>query len=72
MKPITRRAPRHSPSRLRNTLLAAADVKANPVAVPLMVKAARMLNKLGADFRWQHLPVPFEVYSDGIDLPAYA
>ena len=20
------------------------------------------------DFRWQHLPVPFEVYADGIDL----
>ncbi|WP_408066326.1 N-acyl-D-amino-acid deacylase family protein [[Mycobacterium] nativiensis] len=53
---------------LKTSLLAAADVKANPVAVPLMVKAARMLNKLGADFRWQHLPVPFEVYADGIDL----
>ncbi|MEB3061471.1 N-acyl-D-amino-acid deacylase family protein [[Mycobacterium] zoologicum] len=53
---------------LKTSLLAAADVKANPVAVPLMIKAARALNKLGADFRWQHLPVPFEVYADGIDL----
>jgi len=29
---------------------------------------ANIVNKLGADFRWQHLPVPFEVYADGIDL----
>jgi N-acyl-D-aspartate/D-glutamate deacylase len=26
------------------------------------------VNRVGADFRWQHLPVPFEVYADGIDL----
>ncbi|MGB5798006.1 MAG: amidohydrolase family protein [Mycolicibacter algericus] len=53
---------------LKTSLLAAADVKSNPLAVPAMVKASRVLNKLGADFRWQHLPVPFEVYADGIDL----
>jgi N-acyl-D-aspartate/D-glutamate deacylase len=29
---------------------------------------ARFVNRLGGDFRWQHLPVPFEVYADGIDL----
>ena len=29
---------------------------------------ARTMNALGGDFRWQHLPVPFEVYADGIDL----
>jgi N-acyl-D-aspartate/D-glutamate deacylase len=29
---------------------------------------AATVNRLGADFRWQHLPVPFEVYADGIDL----
>ena len=53
---------------LKTSLLAAADVKSNPVAVPMMIKAARAVNRLGADFRWQHLPVPFEVYADGIDL----
>lgn len=53
---------------LKTTLLAAADVKSNRLAIPAMVKASRMLTKLGADFRWQHLPVPFEVYADGIDL----
>ena len=26
------------------------------------------VNRLGGDFRFQHLPVPFEVYADGIDL----
>ena len=26
------------------------------------------MNRLGGDFRFQHLPVPFEVYADGIDL----
>ena len=29
---------------------------------------AATVNALGGDFRWQHLPVPFEVYADGIDL----
>jgi N-acyl-D-aspartate/D-glutamate deacylase len=29
---------------------------------------AALMNSLGGDFRWQHLPVPFEVYADGIDL----
>nr|WP_207568033.1 amidohydrolase family protein [Mycolicibacter engbaekii] len=53
---------------LKTTLLAAADVKSNRLAIPAMVKASRMLSRLGADFRWQHLPVPFEVYADGIDL----
>jgi N-acyl-D-aspartate/D-glutamate deacylase len=33
-----------------------------------MGPAARLVNKLGGNFRWQHLPVPFEVYADGIDL----
>ncbi len=53
---------------LKTSLLAAADVKSNRLAIPAMVKASRMLTRLGADFRWQHLPVPFEVYADGIDL----
>jgi N-acyl-D-aspartate/D-glutamate deacylase len=33
---------------------------------------ARLLNRLfGASVRFQHLPVPFELYSDGIDLPVF-
>ena len=32
---------------------------------------ARLVNRLGGNFRWQHLPVPFEVYADGIDLVVF-
>ncbi|MGH7290043.1 MAG: hypothetical protein ACREJT_02445, partial [Myxococcota bacterium] len=53
---------------LKTRLLSAADVKSNPYAVLMMGPVARFVNRLGADFRWQHLPVPFEVYADGIDL----
>ncbi|WP_330180656.1 amidohydrolase family protein [Nocardia sp. NBC_01503] len=54
--------------RLKTTLLSAADLKANPFLVYIMGPLARVVNALGGDFRWQHLPVPFEVYADGIDL----
>ncbi|WP_194837796.1 amidohydrolase family protein [Nocardia sp. XZ_19_369] len=54
--------------RLKTTLLSAADIKANPALVYIMGPIARALNALGGDFRWQHLPVQFEVYADGIDL----
>jgi N-acyl-D-aspartate/D-glutamate deacylase len=53
---------------LKTSLLSAADVKANPYAILLMGPVARFVNRLGGNFRWQHLPVPFEVYADGIDL----
>jgi N-acyl-D-aspartate/D-glutamate deacylase len=53
---------------LKTSLLSAADVKSNPYAILMMGPVARFVNRLGADFRWQHLPVPFEVYADGIDL----
>ncbi|MFC7494865.1 MULTISPECIES: N-acyl-D-amino-acid deacylase family protein [unclassified Nocardioides] len=53
---------------LRTSLLSAADIKAIPFVIHLMRPIANIVNKMGADFRWQHLPVPFEVYADGIDL----
>ena len=53
---------------LKTSLLSAADVKANPYAIKMMGPVARVVNRLGGNFRWQHLPVPFEVYADGIDL----
>jgi N-acyl-D-aspartate/D-glutamate deacylase len=53
---------------LKTSLLSAADIKANPWLIATMGPAARLVNKLGGNFRWQHLPVPFEVYADGIDL----
>jgi N-acyl-D-aspartate/D-glutamate deacylase len=53
---------------LKTSLLSAADVKSNPYAVLMMGPVARVINRFGGNFRWQHLPVPFEVYADGIDL----
>jgi len=53
---------------LKTSLLSAADIKANPWPIAMMGPGARLVNKLGGNFRWQHLPVPFEVYADGIDL----
>ncbi|MCW2855821.1 MAG: hypothetical protein JWR52_1436 [Marmoricola sp.] len=54
--------------RLKTSLLSAADIKALPVVIRIMGPIARIVNGLGGNFRWQHLPVPFEVYADGIDL----
>ncbi len=54
--------------RLKTSLLSAADIKALPVVIRIMGPIARVVNALGGNFRWQHLPVPFEVYADGIDL----
>ncbi|GAS87301.1 N-acyl-D-aspartate/D-glutamate deacylase [Mycolicibacterium brisbanense] len=56
---------------LKTSLLSAADIKANPYAILLMGPLARITNALGGNFRWQHLPVPFEVYADGIDLVVF-
>jgi N-acyl-D-aspartate/D-glutamate deacylase len=56
---------------LKTSLLSAADVKANPYAIWGMGPAARLINRLGGNFRWQHLPVPFEVYADSIDLVVF-
>jgi N-acyl-D-aspartate/D-glutamate deacylase len=57
--------------RLKTSLLSAADIKARPEVIHAMGPIARFINKLGGDFRWQHLPVPFEVYADGIDLAVF-
>lgn len=56
---------------LKTSLLSAADIKANPYAIWMMGPLAKAANALGGNFRWQHLPVPFEVYADGIDLVVF-
>ncbi len=56
---------------LKTSLLSAADVKSNPLAIAMLGPLARLVNRFGGDFRWQHLPVPFEVYADGIDLVVF-
>ncbi|HET6153458.1 MAG TPA: amidohydrolase family protein [Marmoricola sp.] len=54
--------------KLKLSLLSAADLKANKLAINIMGPTSRAVAKLGGDLKWQHLPVPFEVYADGIDL----
>ncbi|RMI29925.1 N-acyl-D-amino-acid deacylase family protein [Nocardia stercoris] len=58
--------------KLRTSLLSAADSKAYPPLVFFMLCVAPLLNRFArTDFRWQHLPVPFTVYADGIDLVVF-
>jgi N-acyl-D-aspartate/D-glutamate deacylase len=57
---------------VRMSLLVSADAKSAPGAVHVLGPGTRLLNKiLDAKVRFQHLPVPFELYSDGIDLPVF-
>src|SRR5947209_472821 len=62
---------RGSRKALKTTLIAAADVKADRRAARLTLLAASLTNRAGGDFRWQHLPVPFEMYADGVDLVVF-
>ncbi|WP_078322461.1 N-acyl-D-amino-acid deacylase family protein [Mycobacteroides chelonae] len=58
--------------RLKVSLLAAADSKAYPPMIYFMMYGAPIINRLlKGDFQWQHLPVPFTVYADGIDLVVF-
>ena len=57
---------------VRMSLLVSADAKSMPLAVHVFGFGTRVLNELlGSSVRFQHLPVPFELYSDGIDLPVF-
>jgi N-acyl-D-aspartate/D-glutamate deacylase len=57
---------------VRMSLLVSADAKSAPFAVHVLGLGTRLLNfLLGSQVRFQHLPVPFELYSDGIDLPVF-
>jgi N-acyl-D-aspartate/D-glutamate deacylase len=57
---------------VRMSLLVSADAKSNPAAASVFGPGTRLLNAvLGSSVRFQHLPVPFELYSDGIDLPVF-
>ncbi|WP_375484385.1 amidohydrolase family protein [uncultured Mycobacterium sp.] len=57
---------------VRMSLLVSADTKSAPGAVYVFGPGTRLLNVvLGSQVRLQHLPVPFTLYSDGIDLPVF-
>lgn len=57
---------------LKTTLITLADPKSNGLLHRFIAPFTQVFNRaLGADFRWQALPVPFQVYSDGIDLVVF-
>src|SRR5271163_3097542 len=57
---------------VRMSLLVSADAKSMPLAVHVFGFGTRVLNAfLGSSVRFQHLPVPFELYSDGFNLPVF-
>jgi N-acyl-D-aspartate/D-glutamate deacylase len=57
---------------LKSSILSAADPKSDPWLWRIFGPLAQLANGPGRGaFRWQHLPVPFEVYSDGIDLVVF-
>lgn len=57
---------------VRMSMLVSADAKSMPMGVHVFGRGTRLLNKLlASSVRFQHLPVPFELYSDGIDLPVF-
>lgn len=57
---------------LRTSVLAAADAKSDRWVRRIFGPIATVANTWGRGaLRWQHLPVPFEVYSDGIDLVVF-
>ncbi|MBM7416463.1 MULTISPECIES: amidohydrolase family protein [Nocardiaceae] len=57
---------------LKVSLLAAADAKASPWIHHIFGPLAAIVNGPGkGQFRWQHLPTTFDVYSDGIDLVVF-
>jgi len=57
---------------LRTTLITLADAKSSQGLHRVLATVTGFVNRfLGGDMRWQTLPVPFEVYADGIDLVVF-
>ncbi len=58
--------------KLKTTLITLADAKSSRGLHRVVGALTRFFNRrLGADMRWQTLPVPFQVYADGIDLVVF-
>ncbi len=58
--------------KLRTTIVSIADVKSNRVLYRGLGALGRLFNGvLGADVRFQALPVPFEMFVDGLDAPIF-
>jgi len=62
----------HVRKSLKTTLITMADAKASPGVHRVIGRVTNFVNRvLAGDMRWQTLPVPFEVYADGIDLVVF-
>jgi N-acyl-D-glutamate deacylase len=59
-------------SALKTTLITLADAKSSQGLHRIIAAFTRFVNAVcGGDLRWQTLPVPFEVYADGVDLVVF-
>ncbi|MFN3201445.1 MAG: N-acyl-D-amino-acid deacylase family protein [Bradymonadia bacterium] len=57
---------------LKVTLISAADIKASPWLSDALRVGVRWLNRLlRGNLKWQTVPMPFEVYADGMDLVVF-
>jgi N-acyl-D-glutamate deacylase len=57
---------------LKTTLITLADAKSSRGLHHFIGRITRFVNRvLGGNMRWQTLPVPFEVYADGIELVVF-
>jgi len=57
---------------LKTTLITLADAKSSPGLHRVIGGITRFVNRaLRGNMRWQTLPVPFEVYADGVDLVVF-
>lgn len=57
---------------LKVTLISAADTKADPWLSDAVTKTTHIWNRFfGGNIRWQTVPMPFEVYADGMDLVVF-
>jgi N-acyl-D-glutamate deacylase len=58
--------------RLKTTLITLADAKSSPGLHRVIAPLTHLVNRaLGGEMRWQTLPMPFEVYADGVDLVVF-
>jgi N-acyl-D-aspartate/D-glutamate deacylase len=57
---------------LKTTVISMMDIRASRGIYRLIGGLSRLFNTvLGADFRWQALPEPFDLWADGIDLVVF-
>ncbi len=57
---------------LKTTIISLMDVNYDPTLYKLLGWIGRIVNKVfGADFRFQSLPEPFDLYADGMDVVVF-